>query len=318
MVWRTDAVGESERFAFYREAICKAFMALAPETDEQAGFSALVESVPLGDGAVNRVVASPHQVIRTARELSSAPRECYYVNLKLAGECTIVQRRNEVRMRPGEVAIFQSFEPFRVEHPVDRELRVASFWVPRDKLDAMSRAGARFDGLLLSDHPIYGPLLTATARALARNASLLSQREAAVLFDTMMNLVMLSAQAAPEDQEASNKAIGSARLQAALDYIQLSLRDPTLSVARTADHVGISQRYIHKLFERLGTSFTRYVIDQRLTHIHNELTRPARHNSTISAIAYRWGFSDLSHFNKVFKAKYAATPGDLRRGGSIH
>ena len=33
----------------------------------------------------------------------------------------------------------------------------------------------------------------------------------------------------------------------------------------------------------------------------------------IGDIAYSWGFSDLSHFGRRFKAEFGCSPGDYRR-----
>ncbi len=318
MVWRTDSVRKSERFSYYREAICEALMDLAPETDDSAGFDACVEAAPLGDGALSWISASPHRVYRTSREIAHSSTECYYLNLILAGECQIRQSGNEVRLRPGEVAVFDSAEPFALHHAAGQEIKVVVFWVPRERLDRLARPGARFDALHLSEHPRTGALIAGTANALAENAMAFTESEADVLFESLLNLVLLCADTVPEDRGASDLALGSATLQAILRHIETSIGDPGLSVEQAARHAGVSRRYVHKLFERLETSFTRYVIDRRLARIHSDLMRPERCNLAISSIAYRWGFSDLSHFNKAFKAKYAATPGDLRRSCGAH
>lgn len=318
MVWRTDSVRKSERFSYYREAICEALMDLAPETDDSAGFHACVEAAPLGDSALSWISASPHRVYRTAREIAHSSTECYYLNLILAGECQITQRGNEVRLRPGEVAVFDSAEPFVLRHATGQDLKVVVFWIPRERLDRLARPGARFDALHLSDHPRIGKLIAETANTLAENAMAFTESEAGVLYESLLNLVLLCADVVPQDRGASDLALGSATLQGILRHIESNVADPALSVEQAARRAGVSRRYVHKLFERLGTSFTRYVIDQRLARIHDDLTRRERRNLAISAIAYRWGFSDLSHFNKAFKAKYAATPGDLRRGRDTH
>jgi AraC-like DNA-binding protein len=37
----------------------------------------------------------------------------------------------------------------------------------------------------------------------------------------------------------------------------------------------------------------------------------------VAEIAYRFGFKDASHFNRVFKAGFGATPARFRRRGAI-
>jgi AraC-like DNA-binding protein len=44
------------------------------------------------------------------------------------------------------------------------------------------------------------------------------------------------------------------------------------------------------------------------------LEDPTQSHRLIGEIAFSWGFSDLSHFVRRFRAAYAITPGDCRRG----
>jgi AraC-like DNA-binding protein len=56
------------------------------------------------------------------------------------------------------------------------------------------------------------------------------------------------------------------------------------------------------------------VLDQRLARAHCMLGDPRFADRTISAIAFAAGFGDLSYFNRVFRARYDATPSDVRAG----
>jgi AraC-like DNA-binding protein len=38
-----------------------------------------------------------------------------------------------------------------------------------------------------------------------------------------------------------------------------------------------------------------------------------RHDVPISHIAHRWGFADLAHFSRLFKAAYGEAPSVYRR-----
>jgi AraC-like DNA-binding protein len=39
-------------------------------------------------------------------------------------------------------------------------------------------------------------------------------------------------------------------------------------------------------------------------------------NRTVSEIAYGWGFSDMTHFGRRFKAMYDVSPRDYRKGAN--
>jgi AraC-like DNA-binding protein len=68
------------------------------------------------------------------------------------------------------------------------------------------------------------------------------------------------------------------------------------------------------LFESAGTTFTEYVLEQRLTRAHHMLNS-ALHDWTIGAIAFEVGFSNLSYFNRAFRRRFGMTPSDARRAG---
>jgi AraC-like DNA-binding protein len=56
------------------------------------------------------------------------------------------------------------------------------------------------------------------------------------------------------------------------------------------------------------------VLDQRLARAYRLLGDPRCADHTVSAIAFAAGFGDLSYFNRVFRARYGATPSDVRAG----
>jgi AraC-like DNA-binding protein len=97
-----------------------------------------------------------------------------------------------------------------------------------------------------------------------------------------------------------------------------NLGDATLSTAAVAARQGISPRYVAMLFDGTGTSFSSFVLAQRLARAWRMLAGSRHAEQTISAIAYACGFGDLSYFNRAFRRAFGATPSDIRaaRGDS--
>src|SRR5215510_12826016 len=69
-----------------------------------------------------------------------------------------------------------------------------------------------------------------------------------------------------------------------------------------------------RLFESEGTTFTEYVLAQRLVRAHRLLTDARYAGEKISAIALDAGFGDVSYFNRVFRRRYGVAPSELRVG----
>ena len=74
----------------------------------------------------------------------------------------------------------------------------------------------------------------------------------------------------------------------------------------------LKPRWIQRLFAKDGTTFTDYVLAQRLVRAHRLLTDPRCAGQKISAIALDVGFWDVSYFNRVFRRRYGMAPSDLR------
>lgn len=310
--WNTAGVRPAEQFAFYREAICQAFMNLTPEPAAAAGFAASVEHIRLGDAAINRVSFPEHVVRRSAADIAASDRSCFYLNLKLAGRCRIQQDDREISLSSGQVGIFDSDRQFALLHDRGPQLRVASFWVPAEAL--RERLPASFDvgAARVSDDPFVGHLIVETARTLSDGALRMSEDEGVRLFRVLIELVAVSLSRRSRAGAAESESLANATTLALKRAIHRRLREPGLAVADVAEAVGISERYVHKLLARSGSSFTDYVIDHRLDGAARDLGDPAMADRAIGAIAFDWGFSDLSHFTRRFKQRFGCRPRDWR------
>ncbi|QOZ06717.1 helix-turn-helix domain-containing protein [Bradyrhizobium sp. CCBAU 51765] len=310
--WNTAGVRPTEQFAYYREAICQAFMNLTPEPAAAAGFPASVEHVRLGDAAINRVSFPEHLVRRSAADIAASDRSCFYLNLKLGGRCRIQQDDREISLSSGQVGIFDSDRQFALLHDRGPQLRVASFWVPAEAL--RERLPASFDvgAARVSDDPFIGHLIVETARTLSDGALRMTEDEGVRLFRVLIELVAVSLSRRSRAGAAEAESLADATTLALKRAIHRRLREPGLAVADVAEAVGISERYVHKLLARSGSSFTDYVIDHRLDGAARDLGDPAMADRAIGAIAFDWGFSDLSHFTRRFKQRFGCRPRDWR------
>jgi AraC-like DNA-binding protein len=124
------------------------------------------------------------------------------------------------------------------------------------------------------------------------------------------DLIALAIGATGEGRElAHRRGVRAARLEAIKSDLA---QDHALDIAQLGARHGISPRYIQMLFEEAGTTFSEFVLDQRLTAVRAMLTSPRYKAWSIAAIALEAGFNDLSHFNRRFKRRYAMTPTEAR------
>jgi AraC-like DNA-binding protein len=129
------------------------------------------------------------------------------------------------------------------------------------------------------------------------------------------DLAALAIGANRDVREQGKNAVAAARLTAAIDYIGKDyigkhFADPALTLASVAHHQQISPRYLQELLEQSGASFVARVNELRLKRAFVLITRlPER---PVSGIAASAGFSNISHFNRLFRQRYGDSPSGVR------
>ena len=111
---------------------------------------------------------------------------------------------------------------------------------------------------------------------------------------------------------AKGRGLRVARLRSIKADITGNLANATLSVEAVAVRQRVSPRYIQILFEEEGTTFSQYVLGQRLMRAHRILTDPRFVDRSITSVAFDVGFGDLSYFNRAFRRCYGGTPSEVR------
>jgi AraC-like DNA-binding protein len=128
----------------------------------------------------------------------------------------------------------------------------------------------------------------------------------------IVDLAVLAATTHCSIGDSSASDVVATRLAAALDYIASHFSDPELSLAKVAQSLSISPRYLQRLLESSGTSFTAHTTELRLKHTFTLLTAEDLIDVRICDVALQAGFSDISHFNRLFRSRFGGTPSDVR------
>lgn len=95
-------------------------------------------------------------------------------------------------------------------------------------------------------------------------------------------------------------------------YVDANLRNPNLSPRHIAGALGCSVRHLHRAFDGTGATISSYIKQKRLGASAADLRNPRFTGDTITEIAIRWGFSDISHFSRSFREHFGVAPSDFR------
>jgi AraC-like DNA-binding protein len=104
----------------------------------------------------------------------------------------------------------------------------------------------------------------------------------------------------------------AARLRTIKADIAKNLGQPDLSVTTIAADQGVSPRYVQLLFVGEGTTFSEFLLWERLVRAHQMLSGQLYAGWSITDIAFEAGFGDLSHFSRAFRRRFGASPSEVR------
>jgi AraC-like DNA-binding protein len=156
-------------------------------------------------------------------------------------------------------------------------------------------------------------LLSNYIEGLIREPALSSTDVARLVVAQVYDLAALTMGATRDAAEiARGRGLRAARLRAIKSDIAERLAAPELSVESVAMRQRVSPRYVQMLFEQEGTTFSQYVIGERLVSAYRMLTNPLFADRSITSVAFGAGFGDLSYFNRAFRRCYGATPSEVR------
>jgi AraC-like DNA-binding protein len=224
----------------------------------------------------------------------------------------ISQRGQEIELRAAHAIAVLHSEPVTVTYLEGLQFGLA---VPRDALTQRVRNVDTFAMRPISHRTEALRLLMTYLKSAFKESALAAPK----LRDTVvMHIHDLTALAIGECAplgESTASAVVAARHSAVLDYIAAHFQDKELSLDIVARCQSISPRYLQRLMASSGTSFTGCLNELRLQRAFELLTESQTSTQRISDIALEVGFSDVSHFNRLFRARFGESPRGVRSAG---
>jgi AraC family transcriptional regulator, positive regulator of tynA and feaB len=307
-IWDTQYIPSSKVFAFYREALSKVYMQWSPEFPADEEFHARVETGFVENGSITRHRCTPHVTSRTPADITKSTGEANYLVMMLSGGAEWVQGGRSTLTMQGDIVVIDAAQPAKVimaPSPFDALV----ITIPRGDIEPACRGS---DGLVNALLQRDRTPLRKCMHLIADRMISASPEELASLYNASVSLLPLEAgcfevQAKPDSGEKQHYL-----LRAILDHIDQNIAGGELSPKKVAEKFGISARYVHKLFIAAGVTFCSHTTARRLDYIGRDLLSPACRQQPISSVAYRWGFNDLSSFNRAFRGRYGCTPSQFR------
>ncbi len=311
----TSEIPESERVPLIREFYCRGVLKAEVDPREGRPFAASFTSHALPEAQLLIGGLFGARVIRT-KQLVADGDDSLALVVNRSGIVRISERGHDLQLRPGDAVLTSAEDVTTFER-----LSLGSCFslrVPRRVLAPMIVDVDDAVMRILPESAAGLRLLVDYASAMVRETAFATPALRQLGVAHLHDLLAVVLGATSETRElAGRRGIKAARLQKAKVSIANNCWRQDLSVATVAQELGVTPRYLQRLFEADGKTFSSFLIEQRVKRAHRMLREPGHAERTVSSIAYDVGFGDLSYFNRCFRRTYNATPSDVRSGGSL-
>ncbi len=301
--WATRQFAPGDRFDAWHDALNYNYGRWASAPNRLPTFSATVECGLIDAFRVIECVCDPCAGQRTWADIDHNPEEIVALQLVLRGQEEIRFAGQEFLLRPGDILVWDSLHP--MDFKVVEQLHKLSVILPLARLK--NWLPNRWQNIRRVIEPDSGAarLLSGYLRSLAPRKAVDGINNSDALIETTIGLLVNALELEPA---RSSECMRDVQLERVRSYIDEHLSEPDLAPAKIAAANRISVRYLHWLFESIGTTVTQFVIRERLERCRRDLGNPMMRNRKIADVAFSWGFSDVTHFNRRFKTEFGLSP----------
>jgi AraC-like DNA-binding protein len=296
---------EGQDYEAWREEFCRRFCLLDAVTATAERIECTIEISQVGPLSFGTAHGSSGSFLRT-RSLLTDGHDDLVLLTAIKGDALIVQRGRSIELRPTEMCLTS------LDHIGESRLseggRYTALRMPRRDLMAMSKNIEDKIARPLEGSPALRNFIGGYFALCAGTAPALDPASQHAMARQMMELVARIAETggAPADGN------GTARLQLIQAQVLENLHDCGLTIASVAGPASMSAKQIQRLFQQTGSTFSEFVLEQRLLLAHRRLSAPGTRGEKISTIAVDAGFGDLSYFNRSFRKRFGMTPSEWR------
>jgi AraC-like DNA-binding protein len=309
---QTEPIPQRDRLAMTREVFGKTILNLELGTDPDVELT--VDFTMHALAGLKIVTGSSSGVVSCrSRRMLADSNDDLMLSLNTTDHIfAISQRGRGVELGHGEAVLISCAEPAAFRRAYGDAIGLCA---PRRVFAHMTPAIEDFAGYAIprSSEPLQ--LLRFYVRGLDEDDALATPELRHLAVNHIHDLLILAIDSVGDAREqAANRGLKAARLRRIKAYVNQRLGQGELSIETVADAQALTQRYIQRLFEAEGTTFSVFVSRQRLARAYRLLGDPRRAGAAIGVIARDCGFGNISHFNRLFRRLYGFTPSDVRAG----
>jgi AraC-like DNA-binding protein len=304
----TDQVPVRDRVAFFREELARIVRVdITPISDGVPRHS--LSFTPAGPVGIGHAVGSPSRYVRDRRHLADSDDQFNFSMVERGWQ--LMEHDGSERRLSAGMALFMS-NRCRIDSTIPDGAEVIALRVDRHALGALVRRPDDATALAIDASNPGLALLRGYLNAWRTAGGTLTPAMLHTFGLHVLDLVAGILGATRDGAVAAEEGgVRAARLRAVLAAIAAHACDPGFGIDALGARLGVTPRYIQRLLEETGETFSGHLLEHRLQRAWRLLADPARRDK-VAAIAFDCGFGDLSHFNRAFRRRFGETPTAVR------
>jgi AraC-like DNA-binding protein len=305
----TRTVPPRHRICFWEEKCADKVVGLRCSSLEPEGLQARFHYADLGAIKMIDISGRQHVVERTPNLVRTIEKNSVFLILMVRGKAFVNRANDCVVLDEGDCVLYDTTRPYMHGFPGD--MRHVIFEVAGEEFRT------RFPNWKLTEAYRFDASLGAGRHVSSALRQILTRHNpfsgigapGPVVEEEVWNTLEVAHSLTQGEQRTSYHALMMQRIK---QFMLARLCDPELSPTLIADETGISVRHLNRLFAGEPRSLSDTIMSVRLQRCREDLLKRDSLGTSVSEIAYHWGFKNLAHFSRKFHEEFGCAPSKIR------
>lgn len=253
----------------------------------------------------------PH-IHRSVKDIKRDGHDFFYIVHQVTGNAIMDHCGTQSVLNPGDLILLDSSRPSDFYFSGMSEQ--ISLLIPRHKLEN----NVQNTKLILNQKICSNSRIGAVAGFITNQffIDIDTGKDLEGVTEALISLIRPTFTSSDNKPSTYNEKIQKSYFEKAQRCIEAMLSNFELTPEMIASELGTSKRTLHRIFAQNGLSIGRYILDRRLDKCASEF-ESENDIQKISAVAFAWGFNDVSHFSRAFKSRFGVSPRGFRSKATL-
>lgn len=316
LVLRSDDLPPDDRIEIIHDAIWAGVLPVEIDYDRPGPqIEVLCKVAQAGPVNFSSARSTPTMLRRTPALARQDHDPTVFLAVQVSGTTMVAQGEHQAVLRAGDMVVYESTRPYTVLNTDRTELHY--FQVPRSALGLPAGTLDAVTGLRIGpDNNVLAAVVAPYFDSLGSTDVLDDPAAAARVAGPSIDLLRALIATHVADPELAAAPLHGSLVLRVQEYVRAHLADRGLSAATIAAAHHVSVRQLYAELARAGIRLGDWIRAARLEACRRDLRDPASAHLTAATVGARWGFTDASHFGRVFRDAFGTTPREWRLAGS--